>query len=354
MFDGRNILLRPVAAIYGGVTGFRNFLYDCRILPSTEFSTPVICIGNLSMGGTGKTPHTEYVAQLLSDEFNVAVLSRGYGRKSTGFRYVEAQSHVADTGDEPLQIKTKHPHLTVAVCADRVTGVKTILSQKPETGVIILDDGFQHRRIKPGLSVILTSYGSPFTEDHLLPFGSLRENRIRAGKADIVVVTKTPGDAQNAIKDKIADNIRNLGVRHIFFTSFRYLEPVNVFDSGSAIEPGALSGMEAVLVTGIANPDPLGSYLRKSVILKAQIRFPDHHDFSARDLEKIYDAFNTLKTVDKLILTTEKDAVRFREIPDLSGEIEKAMFYIPVAVDFPDGDKAQFDKLIKAYARKNK
>jgi tetraacyldisaccharide 4'-kinase len=354
VFDSKNILLYPVSLIYGAATGIRNFLYDKKLLKTVEFSLPVICVGNISMGGTGKTPHTEYIARLLGSRFNVAVLSRGYKRKSEGFRFVEKDSTSTESGDEPLQIKRKLPSVIVAVDNDRVSGIKRILREKPGTEVIILDDGFQHRRVTPGLSVVLSDFSKLFTEDHLLPYGSLRENRRNISRADILLVTKTPTHSDGERKN-IAGELAEKGIGNIFFTSVGYMDPVPVFDEYT--DRGlntSFSGAEAVVVTGIASPEPFITHLQGILSDIVHLSFPDHHHFSGKDIEAVTSAWHKLKSTARYLITTEKDAVRLREFSNIEEEIRRASFFVPVRIGFPDDDQDQFDNLIIKYAGENR
>jgi tetraacyldisaccharide 4'-kinase len=353
VFNNKNILLYPVSMIYGAVTGVRNFLYDKKLLKSVEFGLPVICVGNIAMGGTGKTPHTEYIAHLLGSRFRVAVLSRGYKRKSEGFRFVETNSAAADCGDEPLQIKRKLPPVTVAVDSDRINGINRILRDKPETEVIILDDGFQHRRVKPAISIVLTDFRKLFINDHLLPYGSLRESRRNIRRADLLLVTKTP-PVTDIERKNTAGKIAETGIGNIFFTSIGYMDPMPVFPEYLDHRGNSFSGAEAVIVTGIANPEPFIAHLKGFLSGIVHLSFPDHHDFSQKDIKTITRAWNQLKPSARYLITTEKDAMRLREFRNIEEEIKQASFYVPLSINFPDGNQDEFDKLITSYAGKNR
>jgi tetraacyldisaccharide 4'-kinase len=353
MLDSKNIFLFPVSIIYGIVTGVRNFLFDRKILHSTQFKIPVICIGNIAVGGTGKTPHTEYVAELLSGIFRVAVLSRGYKRKSTGFMVVTPSSFASETGDEPLQIAQKLPGVLVAVDADRVDAVNKITEVSPETDVIIMDDGFQHRRLTPGFSILLSDYGRPFFSDNLMPFGSLRESASNSKRADVIIVTKTPGILPSEKKEAIIKKIKKLPQQDLFFTSLMYKDPVPVFEGKQVKMILAQSEASIVLVTGIADPAPLIDHLGKAFAEIRHVAFPDHHSFSDKDILAIEKAFDGLQSSSKYVVTTEKDAVRLREFSNIAEKLKEAFYYIPVAICFPDGTKDEFDNLIIDYVRKN-
>jgi tetraacyldisaccharide 4'-kinase len=358
MAHRRSIFLYPFSLLYGLVTGFRNFLYNMEILKSDEFSIPVICVGNITVGGTGKTPHTEYLASLLGKDFKVAILSRGYKRKSRGFRFAEPGSTAADVGDEPLQMYRKFPEITVAVDGNRVRGVKKILEERPETNVIILDDGFQHRRITPGYSILLSDFERLMIRDHLLPYGNLRESLSNMNRADIILITKSPENISPIQRRILVKEVNKRPYQNLYFTSLTYKEPVNVFD-GFHPETDILSqeGSEnrgIVLVTGIANPRQLSEYLVKKCSEIIHLPFGDHHSFTLKDIYKITEAWSSLKSPVKYVITTEKDAVRLREFTNIAEKIRSLTFYIPVGIDFLNDDRNEFDNMIIDYVRKNK
>ncbi|MGB8490686.1 MAG: tetraacyldisaccharide 4'-kinase [Bacteroidales bacterium] len=349
--------LYPPALIYKIITDVRNLLYDKGILPSRRFSIPIICVGNITVGGTGKTPLTEYLAGLLSGRFRTAVLSRGYKRRSAGFRIVTPDSTAEMAGDEPLQISRKFPDIIVAVDKNRVEGVKTILREYPETEVIILDDGFQHRKIEPGLSILLYDFNRPVVKDHLLPYGNLRESRINIKRADVVIVTKSPESLSAASKDAIAGDIRKYNGQLPLFTSISYGNLLPVFKGQGETGPG-LSDIDsrqsgAVLITGIAAPEPLKELVEKHFNEVIHLAFPDHHWFVQKDIERIQKSADALSSEKKFLITTSKDAVRLSEFINID-PLKKIFYYVPVTVRFPDDDKARFDKLIIEYAGKHK
>jgi len=352
-----NIILYPLSLVYGAITAVRNFLYDTEVLKSHEFNIPVICIGNITVGGTGKTPHAEYLIRLLGKEFRIAFLSRGYMRKSRGFRVADPESGVKDIGDEPLQIYRKFPEITVAVDSDRVRGIKTILSEFPGTEVIILDDGFQHRSITPGLSILLTDHQRLMISDHLLPYGNLRESLKNIRRADIIVVTKSPSGLSPMDMRIIRKNINKAPYQELFFTSLTYGSPVPVFSEAPAwdsLDSGRKKDISVLLVTGIANPDPLKDYLSASFGEVSHLSFRDHHNFSATDLENIATTFSGMRGQDKVIFTTEKDAQRLREIANIAQPLKTAAYYVPLTVLFREEEEKVFDNLILNYVRKNK
>ncbi|MDQ1296315.1 MAG: Tetraacyldisaccharide 4-kinase [Bacteroidota bacterium] len=358
MSHQRSILLYPFSLIYGFLTSIRNFLYNAEILKSHEFSIPLICVGNLTIGGTGKTPHTEYLAGLLKQNFRVAILSRGYKRKSSGFRFADSNSKVSDIGDEPMQIFRKFPDITIAVDRNRVRGVEKILKEKPETAVIILDDGFQHRKITPGYSILLSDFDRLMIRDHLLPYGNLRESINNMDRADIILITKSPDDISPIQRRLIVKEVRKAPYQNLYFTSVVYKDPVPVFENSlHGVIPLSLNDSGScgiVLVTGIANPKTFYEYLGKSFNEIIHLRFADHHIYTFNDYNKISDAWASLRSPRKYVITTEKDAVRLREITNFTEPLKSSFYYIPVGVKFLNDDKEEFDNMIVDYVRKNK
>lgn len=358
MGQTRNIFLYPVSLLYGLITGFRNFLYDSGILSSTSFAVPIICVGNITVGGTGKTPHTEYLLTLLERDFKVAVLSRGYKRETSDFRIATPASDVSEIGDEPLQISRKFPDVLVAVDRRRVNGVRKIMEMAPETDVIILDDGFQHRSITPGFSVLLSDYERPFMRDYMLPYGNLREDQSNMRRADIILITKCPKNLSAIQRRLIVKEVGKSAYQNLYFTSLSYKSPRTVFD-GKNQEPTSLdlskcAGSGIVLITGIANPKPLKEYLLKFFSEITELTYPDHYSFREKDIDAIAFAFYNLDAVSKYLITTEKDAIRLREFSNLEEPLRSALYYIPVGIHFLNDDKEEFDRLIVDYVRKNR
>jgi len=356
MIQIKNIFLYPLSLIYGFITGFRNFLYDAGILPSAEFHFPVICVGNITVGGTGKTPHTEYIAALLRENFKVATLSRGYKRKTRDFRIASASSLVSEIGDEPMQIFRNFPDVLVTVDRNRVRGVRRILSEHPEIEVIILDDGFQHRKINPGYSILLSDFERPIIKDHMLPYGNLRESKSNMSRADIILITKSPENISPIQRRILVKEIDKLPYQNLYFTSIKYNSPEPIFESGRASEPYDFSkpaGCGIVLITGIANPQPLKEYLQKSYNEIIHLSYPDHYSFNESDLLRFSSAYNSLKSAKQYLFTTEKDAVRLREFTNIAEPIKSSFFYVPIGVFFLNEDKDEFDNLIINYVREN-
>lgn len=353
----RSPVLYPFSLLYGAFTSIRNWMYDKGFFSSHQYDIPIICIGNISTGGTGKTPHTELVVSMLKDKYNIAVLSRGYRRSSKGFHFADSRSRVEDIGDEPLQIFRKFPDITVAVDADRNRGINTIMKERPEVNLIIMDDGFQHRSVKPGLSIILSDYERLVTDDSLLPYGNLREAKRNLNRADIVVVTKVPRELDKNKKDIVNKKIRRYFQGSLFYSSFVYDGFIPVFPRGiTNLAPVITKESKKtgiILITGVANPAPLIEYL--SIIYKEVIplTFADHHTFTRRDIFSICEAFETLKPSRKFIVTTEKDAVRLREFADITPPIQQFIFYIKIDIDFVNQDREQFENKLNEYVGKD-
>ncbi len=359
MGNKRSIFFYPFSIIYGFITAIRNFLFNTKIINSHEFQIPVICVGNLVVGGTGKTPHTEYLVNLLRKDFRVAVLSRGYKRKTHGFFFADENSRVTDIGDEPLQIYRKFPDVTVAVDRNRVHGVETILEKKPDTAVIILDDGYQHRSITPGFSILLSDFGRLMIRDHLLPYGNLRESARNMSRADVILITKSPENISPIQRRIIVKEVNKAPYQNLYFTSLSYLKPVPVFDDckNQLINPlmktdDNESGI--VLVTGIANPQPMIDHLSKTDREIVHLSFNDHHIYTEKDIEKIAEAWDNLKSPAKYVITTEKDAIRLREFTNIAEPFRSSFYYIAVEIYFLNDDKEEFDNLIVDYVKKNK
>ncbi|MFV0531102.1 MAG: tetraacyldisaccharide 4'-kinase [Flavobacteriales bacterium] len=331
------IILLPISIPYGIITYIRNKLYDQGILKSTSFNLPIICIGNLSIGGTGKTPHTEYIIHLLKNNYKTAVLSRGYGRKSKG--YILADDHATSEvlGDEPLQFYSKFKNeITVAVDENRVEGIQNLIQTiAPE--VILLDDAFQHRAIQAGFNIILTPFDDLFTEDHVLPAGNLREYPSGINRADVVIVTKCPVELNEYDKNHIISKIQAISALKIYFS---YIEYDTKIYGQKTLDIKKIFNEKIILLTGIANPKPMMEYLKTKVEIVEHLSFPDHHNFTKKDISLIKE-----KTKNHIILTTEKDYMRLKFV-ELS---ENPLFYLPIRIKLDKPD--EFDQMIKQYVR---
>ena len=353
------LILVPFSWIYGLVIWIRNSLYDNGLLKSTGFNMPLISVGNITVGGTGKTPHTEYLAELLRKEFRVATLSRGYRRESRDFRIATAQSSVAEIGDEPLQMKLKFPDLVVAVDRKRVNGISELMKLAPPVEVVILDDAFQHRSLKPGYSLLLIDYNRSILNDRLLPSGMLREPAANRNRANLILVTKTPGDIKPIEMREYANRLDLHIGQHLFFTKMVFEDLHAVFPLKSQPLKNAdwfrTNDTGILLISGIANPRGLRAYaesIRKDV---RELKFPDHHRYTLKDIEKIMQLTVILAKAhpNVLILTTEKDAVKLREL-DLPENVKSLIYAVPIRVEFLNGDKENFDKQISNYVKSNK
>jgi tetraacyldisaccharide 4'-kinase len=345
-------LLYPVSGVYGGIIFLRNKLFDWEILPSREFDLPVISVGNITAGGTGKTPHVEYLVRLLKDSYRIAVLSRGFKRKTRGFLLSTVGSGPDEIGDEPCQIKEKFPDIMVAVDEKRVRGIEKLLEIDPGPDVIILDDAFQHRYVKPGLSILLEDFNRPLARDYLLPFGRLREFCSAKSRANIILVTKSPA-SMKAIDMRI--KAREAGLhefQHLYFTKMVADEVKPLFD-GDFSEFKDLKP-EILLFSGIANPRTLKPFARKISTKIEEIVFRDHYDYTEQDILRILSTFNKMEGDKKIILTTEKDSVKLVIFKELLKGIQDRVFYIPIRVDFLNNDKENFNSHIKNYVSSNK
>jgi tetraacyldisaccharide 4'-kinase len=350
------IFLYPLSLLYGFAMYLRNRAYDLNILKSTEFDVPVISIGNITVGGTGKTPHVEYLVKLLKEKYEVATLSRGYKRKTKGFRYVESNSTAIEVGDEPLQIKNKFPEATVSVCENRVAGVEKLLASEQKTpDVVLLDDAFQHRRISPGLNVLLIDYNRQIKEDHLLPMGRLRESVHQMRRANIIIFTKCPDEVTPIMRRILSNDVGLFPYQKLYFTKLEYDKLLPVFDA-EPLDAGFYNEKKhaVLLVTGIASPKLIEKYLRHFSKKIETLSFPDHYNYSAQDIQTILNKFAALKAEKKIIITTEKDSMRLRTNSGLTDEFKRVLYYLPVQVKFLDEEKKSFNKKILNYVGENK
>ena len=348
-------VLLPLALLYKAIVSLRNRCFDYGILKSRSFPFPVISIGNISIGGTGKTPHTEYLIRLLHGKFNVAVLSRGYKRKTKGFILATRQSTTEEIGDEPVQMKSKFPDIHIAVDRDRCHGIELLTNGlvAPAPEVIVLDDAFQHRYVRPGLSILLIDYNRPIREDKLLPAGRLRESASEQRRADIIILTKCPNKLTQKEMRCWREELTPSPRQQVYFSTLIYGELRTLSDFESKFSPeNLLRNKHLLLVTGIASPQKLIEYLKKYTDKIISLTFSDHHNFSASDLTKIEESFRKLPEENRIIITTEKDAVRLRNSPLLKKETKSHIYIQPVEIDFLE-NKALFDKTIIEYVRKN-
>lgn len=347
----RNIYLRsfrlflfPLAFVYGLLVVFRNWLYDRNIIGAVTFNLPIICVGNLSVGGTGKSPMVDFMATSLKKTYPVATLSRGYKRRTSGYILAGSTSTAIEIGDEPMQFHLKHPDITVAVGEKRIEAIPQLLYDRPQTKVIILDDAFQHREINAGMHILLTDYANRYTQDLFLPTGDLRDQRTSASRADIIVVSKCPPGLTEHERFLITKEIDPKPHQHVFFTSIVYNTPYHIV---SGKKRTISKQHEVLLVCGIANPQPLTEYIHEVSNTYDALFYSDHHIFSIDDLSDMKTRLQQLEPEHSMVITTEKDAVRLVKFHD---QLAVLPFYvIPISLQFLFGQMAEFESLIHHY-----
>ena len=323
------LFLFPFTPIYAFVTWIRNLMYDKNHFKSTSFSFPIIAIGNLSTGGTGKTPMTEYVIDLLNDSYEIAVLSRGYKRKTKGFILADSKSTVMDLGDEPYQMHLKFKKIDLAVDTNRVRGINLLKEKNNNIDIVLMDDAFQHRAVKAGFYILLTAFDDLFIDDFLLPTGNLREFKSGVNRADVIVVSKTPENTTEKVRQSVRKRLEHYN-KPIFFSEIIYSE--TLISQTESINLNSLKGKKVTLVTGIANPKPLKDFLVRKGIIYDVIEYEDHHEFSASEISQ-------LENLDTFIITTEKDYVR------MCGRVNhQKLFYLPIKTKIYNSVK--FEELI--------
>ncbi len=333
------LLLFPFALIYLGITSTRNLLYKLGIFKTLVIPKKSICVGNLSVGGTGKTPHVSYLTKWLSDSFETAILSRGYGRKTSGFLIVNSNNIATEVGDEPLFYATQFQEkVHVAVCEKRADGVRKIQETFPKNELIILDDAFQHRAVKAGLNILITDFNKPFSNDYLMPVGSLRESRAGKNRADIIIVSKTPNDCTETTKNQIVQSL-NFKSELVFFSHISYAAMIPFGKKIDTIK-------KVILVTGIANPKPLKEHLSKKYEVE-QLIFGDHHTFSKADIQRIHQKFDTFAHEETIILTTEKDYMRLKDFSSDWNLQNYPWYFQPITIEIENEEK--FKNLINQY-----
>ncbi len=350
----KKILLFPFAVIYGIITSLRNLLYDWKFLKSKSVDVHTICVGNLAVGGTGKTPHVEYLINILQNDFKIAILSRGYKRKTSGFIQASNVSTAFDIGDEPLQYKTKNPQLEVCVDANRVNGIKKILEFPEPPNVVILDDAFQHRALNCELKIVISEYNNLYLNDCMMPAGYLRESKKGIERADIIIVSKTPDkttaiEIRNVIKD-----LKPLAHQQLFFTWLKYGELKGFQNPSDTIDTlNDLFRYRIVAFTGIGNPQPMITYLKEYSSDVKHIQFPDHHSFTIQDIADVRAQLDAIEGGNKIVVTTEKDAMRLRgtDLQDIANTLP--LYVLPIEVDFKDKTQ-EFNDTIINYVRTNK
>ena len=347
-----NEWLLPLSWLYGIGVRFRNFLFDVGILKSQDYKVPIISVGNITVGGTGKTPHVEYLVKLLKDQFNVAVLSRGYKRKSRGYVLADKDTPMKQIGDEPYQMKQKFPGITVAVDKNRRRGIAQ-LTEDDKIDVILLDDAFQHRYVKPGVNILLVDYHRLIIYDKLLPAGRLREPLPGKNRADIVIVTKCPKELKPMEYRVITRAMNLFPYQTLYFSTLEYGELRPVFPHvRSNVSLSQLSNHNVLLLTGIASPRQLKEDLTPLAKSVTPMTFADHHNFSHKDLNQLSATFEAMPSP-KVIITTEKDATRLNATEELGDELRKAFYVIPVNIKFMLEQEDLFNQNIIGYVRKN-
>ncbi|MDP9230679.1 MAG: tetraacyldisaccharide 4'-kinase [Bacteroidota bacterium] len=335
----------PFALVYWVVIWLRNVFYNKDILKSSSFGMPVICVGNLSVGGTGKSPMVEYLVANLKEKFKVATLSRGYKRKTKGYALANETSTALEIGDEPMLFHLKFPDVPVSVGEERLVAIPQVLHDKPGTQVIILDDAFQHRAIRAGLNILLTDCNNLFTRDFFLPTGDLRDLKSSYKRADIIVVTKCEFDFSDEEKNDIIEEMHLLPHQHVFFTAIEYGLPYHLLQRQN--HKMINERTEVLLVTGIANPKPLKNYLDEQSDTYQMMHYPDHHIFTIDDWKDIKKKFNSIQSSDKMILTTEKDAMRLVKFETEVNDIP--LYVLPIEHRFLFNETYRFNELVVKY-----
>lgn len=333
--------------LYGLGVSLRNFLYRVELLKSVRFDMPIICVGNLTVGGSGKTPHTEYLIVLLREYIKIGILSRGYGRKTRGFRLVHPQDTADKVGDEPLQFKRKYPGVMVSVAEERTMAVPQMLMIQPDLQAIILDDGYQHRSLRTGFNILLTEYEFPFMTDYLVPSGRLREWRTAYKRANILIASKCPPDLTEADRQEFLQQLQPYQYQQVYFSCYEYFTPYNLFDGQQTLE---LDGSHDVLMLcGIARPQYLEAYLRPLARSLTTLTFGDHHLFEKPDIGRIGKSYEDIQSDNKIIITTEKDALRLDLHRDYLIEHQLQIYVLPIRVKFLFDEQEKFDNEVKDF-----
>lgn len=338
--------LYPFSLLYGVIVWGRNRMYDRGLFSEILFDLPTIAVGNLSVGGTGKTPHVEYLIRLLQEDFFVATLSRGYNRNSRGYLFADENATALTIGDEPMQFYEKFPDIAVGVGERRALALPQLLMDAPDTEIVLLDDAFQHRSVKPGINIMITEYNRLFTRDHIVPFGRLRESRKGYKRADCIIVSKCPGDMGRIEKQKLKKEINPLPHQKLFFTTLKY---GMCYDFLTGESEYILPHTGIMVACGIGNPQPLLEYLLTKTEEVKLLRFPDHYYYTSTDLDKMLDGLSQLSCEHKMIITTEKDAVRLRLLQQKIVQKKLPLYIIPLNVSFLFGEKELFDQFVIDY-----
>lgn len=343
-------LTLPFSWLYGGFMSLRNWFFDKKLTRSFKFDFPVICVGNLSTGGTGKTPHIEFITKLLQDKYTVGVVSRGYGRKTMGFFMVNEDSQATQVGDEPLQIKQNYPQTNVAVGEQRIIAIPSLINEAPETQVVLLDDAYQHRYVQAGMYILLSDYSKMFYDDDVLPAGNLREFKSGYKRADIIIVTKCPLNLGSQEKEEIKKKINPLAHQQVFFSYLQYGHPYALVNKQTLLE--GLKQKDVLFFAGIANAKPISQYLTENANSFELMKLPDHANYSKMAIDSIGKNFEALASQNKIMLTTQKDAVKLTQ-SELKETIAKWPLYVlPLEIGMQMDDKQHFVSHIETYIQK--
>lgn len=350
VFSLVRFLLYPFALIYGVIVWLRNRLYDAGISSSVEFSVPVICVGNLSVGGTGKTPHVEYLIRLLQYQYQVATMSRGYKRSTQGFMLADERANALRIGDEPMQYHLAFPEAAVSVAEERMTGIPLLLQRRPDVDVVILDDAFQHRSVKAGLNILITDYARPFYDDYILPYGRLREGRSAYKRAHVIIVSKCPFGLTGVNALAIRKRLDPLPHQQVFFSAISYGTPYQLLSREEEI----IKGKHILLVCCIARPEPLVEYLKSVAKDVHVLSYPDHHYFLSRDLEEIKQTYENWQVGDKIVVTTQKDATRLLLHQERLVALGFSIVVLPIQVAILFDEGPDLDATVEQYVSRTK
>lgn len=342
-----NFLSAIPAGLYSFALRIRHWLFDSQLIRRYKADIPVVCVGNITVGGTGKTPVTEYLVGSLSQQYTVAVLSRGYGRRTKGYIEVVVTSSFLDVGDEPKQIKRRFPDTVVVVCENRETGIRRIREEHPEVNLIIMDDGFQHRRVEPKVNIVLVDYNHPVWDDHLLPWGRLRDLPSQLYRANMVMVTKTPSDMTPIDRRLTVKSLKLFPYQSVFFTSMKQGAPQPLFPEAEGLLP---VGRDAAVMAAVGNPAGIVNYLRGLYNVHTEWLFRDHHIYRVRDLRKIEEELASLPP-DTVIMTTDKDAVKLTNRKKIPAELQRRLYRVPVEISFFEGDESKFQMKLRENIR---
>lgn len=338
------LFLFPLAIVYGWILLFRNWLYEKKIIGGISFNLPVIGVGNLSVGGTGKSPMVDFLVGFLKTDYPLATLSRGYKRRTSGYVLANEDSSAIEIGDEPMQFHLSHPDIAVSVGEKRIEAIPQLLFDRPETKLVILDDAFQHREIIAGFNIVLTDYSNLYTRDFYLPTGDLRDEKKSARRADVIIVTKCPSSLSQQDRYRIMSEINPLAHQHVFFTSIKYEAPYHII---SNVKQPLSKDAEILLVCGIANPLPLTDYIHEATKTYDALFYGDHHIYTIDNLIEIQERLSRIVDRNKMIVTTEKDAVRLIKFKDKLNDLP--IYVLPITVEFLFGQEQLFKRLVTNY-----